>query len=1173
VSSPGDVAPERGRVEAVVAKLNREFEGLARMEPVLWEGRYYKADSTFQTQIPEAVACDIVLSMFWTRLGTALPPDFPPMPDGRPYPSGTAYELLTALAASRQRGVPDIYVFRKTADATLPTTDAERRRQAQTQLDALEAFWSEWFKSERGEFKAAFHNFASTDAFEHELEALLRQWLERKGVLGPRLAWPQEKGSPFRGLAPFEAEHAAVFFGRDRVIDEARRRLVAAAEAGTPFLLVVGASGAGKSSLARAGVIPRLTTPGVVASVELWRVALMKPSEGGAGPLLALAAALFAAGALPELAQGDYPDAPALADNLARGGEASVRPVLRALARVAEAAQRERHGDQPLKPALVLLLDQLEELFAQGVSDKERAAFIGSVRELVATGQVWCIATLRADLYQLLLDEPVLNALKEAGASLDLGPPSAAELAQIVWAPAAAAGLTFESDAAKGELDERLLADVESASNRGADSLPLLQFTLRQLYERRSPDGRLTHESYDTLGGLRGAIAAEAEHAVAPLATASLEALPRLLRHLAEPARDGTTLTLREARLDGATYAPETALVDALLGARILIARRDAAGRPTIRLAHDAVLASWPRAAEAARASRDFYRVRAEVEDALQRWQADRRPKDRLIPSGVPLAEAERLVDDFGAELPAELTAYVRASRQRARVRQQLVAAAAVFFLALAIAATGAGVMAYRAQQQAVAERNKATRNFELAKDAADSLVFDIAQGLRNVEGMRAEAVRKILETAKATFEQLAAAAPDDLELQRSRSVMLNEFGNTYITLGDLEQALRSFRDGLAIAERLAKADPNNADWQRDLSVFYNKIGDVLVDQGNLAEALQSFRDGLAIRERLAKADPNNASWQRDLSVSNERVGDVYLAQGNLAAALEQYRASLDRMVPLRERDPSNADLQRFTTVTLNKVGDVLVDQGNLAEALRSFRDGLAIAERLVKADPNNSGWQRDLSISYNKIGGVLVAQGNLPEALQSFRDSLAIRERLAKADPDNAGWQRDLTVSYDRVGDVLVVQGNLAEALQSFRDGLTIAERLAKADPNNAGWQRDLSVSYNKIGDVLVAQSNLPEALTSFRDGLAIAERLAKADPNNAGWQRDLAFSHGRLASVYRKLGNVAEALAELRKGRDIMAALVAIAPDHAQWRNDLAWFDGQIAEVKGAAQAPGRN
>ena len=316
VSSPNDVAPERGRMQAVTAKLNREYEGLIQFETALWEEHFYTADKSFQAQIPEAIASDIVVSIFWTRIGTELPTGFPRMSNGKPYPSGTAYELLTALNASKAKGVPDVYVFRKTADAILPMADAERRRQAQTQLDALEAFWSEWFRAEKGEFKAAFQNFPSTDAFEHQVELLLRQWLETRGFLGPRIAWPKEKGSPFRGLAPFEAEHAAVFFGRDRVIDEARRRFAEAAERGTPFLLIVGASGSGKSSLARAGLIPRLTTPGVVASVDLWRVARMKPSEGQAGPLMALATTLLTTDALPELAHGDYPTADSLADNL-----------------------------------------------------------------------------------------------------------------------------------------------------------------------------------------------------------------------------------------------------------------------------------------------------------------------------------------------------------------------------------------------------------------------------------------------------------------------------------------------------------------------------------------------------------------------------------------------------------------------------------------------------------------------------------------------------------------------------------------------------------------------------------------------------------------------------------------------------------------------------------------
>ena len=125
------------------------------------------------------------------------------------------------------------------------------------------------------------------------------------------------------------------------------------------------------------------------------------------------------------------------------------------------------------------------------------------------------IATLRADLYELLLKQPALKALKETGASLDLGPPGPAELAEIVRAPAAAAGLVFETDAAEGRA-------WRAAARRRQDRRQpaVLQFTLRQLYERREEiagEPRLTHAAYDQLGGLAGAIAAEAERAVSRL--------------------------------------------------------------------------------------------------------------------------------------------------------------------------------------------------------------------------------------------------------------------------------------------------------------------------------------------------------------------------------------------------------------------------------------------------------------------------------------------------------------------------------------------------------------------------------------------------------------------------------------------------------------------------------
>ena len=83
--------------------------------------------------------------------------------------------------------------------------------------------------------------------------------------------------------------------------------------------------------------------------------------------------------------------------------------------------------------------------------------------------------------------------------------------------------------------------------------------------------------------------------------------------------------------------------------------------------------------------------------------------------------------------------------------------------------------------------------------------------------------------------------------------------GDVLVAQGKLDEALKAYRDDLAIAERLAAADRTNALWQRDVSVAQNRIGDVLVAQGKLDEAFKAYRDGLAIRQRLATGDPGNA--------------------------------------------------------------------------------------------------------------------------------------------------------------------------------------------------------------------------------------------------------------------------------------------------------------------------
>src|SRR5262249_20645143 len=141
--------------------------------------------------------------------------------------------------------------------------------------------------------------------------------------------------------------------------------------------------------------------------------------------------------------------------------------------------------DRAVRVDLLIIVDQVDELFGADVDKKACEAFAKALSALVAMGHVWIAATLRTDLYERFQQTPALLNLKQKGADYDLAPPGAAELAEIVRNPAKAAGLSFGRDEATGRmLDEQLLADADRP-----DMLPLVQFALQELFDRREVKG------------------------------------------------------------------------------------------------------------------------------------------------------------------------------------------------------------------------------------------------------------------------------------------------------------------------------------------------------------------------------------------------------------------------------------------------------------------------------------------------------------------------------------------------------------------------------------------------------------------------------------------------------------------------------------------------------------
>ena len=192
------------------------------------------------------------------------------------------YELESAFAAEKRAGRPDVVVFRKTATVYF---EARNHEWEADQWRRLDAWWAECFGAMGEPVRRASTGFETTEEFATIFETWLEDWLRDRGVLPSGVGWDLDRdGPPYPGLVSYDARFSRVFHGRDASVRRAHALLRRRAADGVPALVVVGPSGSGKSSFARAGLLPRLTAPAGLDGVKTWRQLTLEPRRGSTGP-------------------------------------------------------------------------------------------------------------------------------------------------------------------------------------------------------------------------------------------------------------------------------------------------------------------------------------------------------------------------------------------------------------------------------------------------------------------------------------------------------------------------------------------------------------------------------------------------------------------------------------------------------------------------------------------------------------------------------------------------------------------------------------------------------------------------------------------------------------------------------------------------------------------------
>lgn len=573
---------------------------------------------------------------------------------------------------------------------------------------------------------------------------------------------PHPGEPPFKGLHYFTEADSDLFFGRERLIARLAERL----QAGQTFLAIVGASGSGKSSLVRAGLVPALgaataahASHPAAGFLPRWRIMILTPT---AHPLEALAAAMAS--------EEEPATALALADALKRDPQALGTYLISQLRTSAQPASVSGAAERWL-----VVVDQFEELFTLCRSGEERRSFIDALMAAVdptTSSPVSLVVALRADFYGQCSQHA---GLRQAMATYQafIGPMNAEELRRAIEAPALQGGWEFEPG-----LVDLILRDT--GEEPGA--LPLLSHALLETWLRRRGHV-LSLQSYAEAGGVHGAIARTAEtvynHHLSVEQQPLVRSIMLRLTELGEEASDTRRrVPIQELASNTGTQEQVRQVLHILSDARLVTVDQD-----TVEIAHEALIREWPTLRQWLADDREGLRLHRHLTDSTQAWEEMDRDPGELY-SGARLALAREWAENHPAELNAPEQQFLVASQELAerREREQAAQQERELEAARALAATQ--------QQKADMERRLAEeqrqtvvrlRRRALALSIALAVAIALA-GLALVMRVQVQRAARIADANAALAEQesrvafsreLAAAAMSNLALDPERSILL----------------------------------------------------------------------------------------------------------------------------------------------------------------------------------------------------------------------------------------------------------------------------------------------------------------------------------------------------------------------------------------------------------------
>ena len=855
--------------------------------------------------------------------------------------------------------------------------------------------------------------------------------------------------SPFRGLEAFEEQHAAIFYGRKVSVDRLVQVVVQQVQAACALVVVLGPSGAGKTSLIQAGLIPALKAGAAPAEAGITitdHVQIDCADMGQSGLLETLGSTLLDA-EIDGRQLFENTSAAALASYMAQDMPGLVAHLQAALPSL----------------RLALFIDRFEAIFRlPHVTAGEREVFIDVLDQLARSGCLLLILACRNDFYPQLTAYPVLMNVKLRGGHFDLAPPGSADIAQIVRHPAQAAQLRYTVDEHGEALDDVLC----NAARSGPDTLPLLQYCLQELYRQRTDSGDLTHAAFHAMGGLEGAIGARAEQVISSLGPVQIAALPQLLSRLVLVAEDDTTVTSRRVPWSAVTNDDEIKLVQALVDAHLFVSDLHG-GAPAFGIAHEALLRRWPRVVAWVEEHRQWLQTRSRISAQARRWQDSGRKRDMLLPSGTQANQARELVTTTALSFTPEERGFIDLSLAGARRAERLRLGVMIVMACLALLAAAMGLKARSAQVEAEAHRT----------EAEGLMGFMLGEF---VEKLRPLGKLDLLDTVSTrALSYLSAPGRNgdskaDL-MQRAKSLQI--IAEVQLARSDKESAIKSLNTSRAILSKLLEKHHDDPALLKSAGQTAYWLGQIQFDAQDLAAAqkyLEEYRD---YSDQRARLQPDDVDGWIEQSYAHNSLGSVALRRGDLQRAALEFSHSVQLKTRALERSPEKQQLISDLGDSLSWQASAQIQLGKLSEADDLQLQQLKLLEKLNNADPTAIAWVKQLAAARSRRSELKQAQGDLVASHDEAKQAHAFHLKSYERDPSNKTWQRLLYLAELRLLDTSPSEYSPEDLLRRWTSLQTRVSQLIKMDPKNTNLRLSLNTIHQRKIRAMLRRHDLKTA------------------------------------------------------------------------------------------------